>query len=582
MQNYDVSIRISGANGDGIDSIGFMIGKSLARNGLYIFGYRGYQSVIRGGSVWYQIRASTEKLYTHGEVIDILISFDLDGIKNSLGFVKDGGIVIYDSKTNGTDELAASSKRNIRFVKLPLLDSAVKSGGDIYRNTVAFGILSKIVGIKEDFVIKSIADRFKKKPGLVTPNVTAAKIGYELDLGIDTSNFYFGEEGEPKREYMLSGNEAIAIGAAAAGCKFYAAYPMTPASSILDWFASHENHGILYKQPEDEITAINMTIGAASAGVRAMCGTSGGGFSLMVEGLGLAGILEVPIVVVEAQRSGPSTGLPTKTEQGDLLFVMNASQGEFPRVIIAPRNVEECFYETGTAFNIAEKYQCPVIILSDLFLSEHIESVNIEPEKVSIERGKIANEKTDGEFKRYLITEDGVSPRAIPGTKDLAFVAPSDDHDEYGNLITDVFVGTPEAVELRRKMHSKRMRKLETMVKNGDIKMPEVIGEGAGAYLVAFGSSTYACTEAIGLLKSRGVNVGLISFSYLHPMDSEKVGALLSGKRLIDVESNYTAQFARLIRMNTGIDIKERILRYDGEAFTGEYLCAEVMKMLKG
>ena len=572
-----VSVRIAAANGDGIESSGTLLAKAAARKGLHIFGYRGYQSVIRGGHVWFSVRIADEKIYDHGETIDILVAMNQDAVDHQASHLSKNAFVIYDSGKIKVEKLEG---KGFRLLPIPLLDIAVETSGDpIVRNVVALGAVMKITGIGTDTLHEILKETFGKKGDkIVEQNVKAADRGYGYE-GVEAA---FSLKADNKKLYVMDGNTALSIGAYSAGCKFYAAYPMTPASSILHWFAAHEDKGVFVKQTEDEIAAINMTIGAASARVRAMCGTSGGGFSLMVEGLGLAGILEVPIVVVEAQRSGPSTGLPTKTEQGDLLFVMNASQGEFPRVIIAPRNVEECFYETGTAFNIAEKYQCPVIILSDLFLSEHIESVNIEPEKVSIERGKIANEKTDGEFKRYLITEDGVSPRAIPGTKDLAFVAPSDDHDEYGNLITDVFVGTPEAVELRRKMHSKRMRKLETMVKNGDIKMPEVIGEGAGAYLVAFGSSTYACTEAIGLLKSRGVKVGLISFSYLHPMDSEKVGALLSGKRLIDVESNYTAQFARLIRMNTGIDIKERILRYDGEAFTGEYLCAEVMKMLKG
>jgi 2-oxoglutarate ferredoxin oxidoreductase subunit alpha len=326
-----------------------------------------------------------------------------------------------------------------------------------------------------------------------------------------------------------------------------------------------------------------MAIGAASAGVRAMCGTSGGGFSLMVEALGFAGMIEVPLVVVNSQRTGPSTGLPTKTEQGDLLFVMHASQGDFPRIVVAPRSLKECFNVGAEAFNLADRYQVPVIVLLDLFLSEHVENVDggFDVDSVTIDRGKLVSSNTSGgRFKRYEITDDGVSPRVIPGTPGAEFIAPSDEHTEYGDLVSDALAGIDEYVEVRRQMNSKRMRKIDTMLKNENIFFPHVDGEG-DYYFVTFGSTTDAAIEAIELLKGRGVKVGLISFDYLMPLDREKTTTILQGKKLIDVECNFTAQLAKVIMMNTGIDIPNRILKSDGEAITGEEIARGAVDVIK-
>ena len=576
-----ISIRIGGANGDGIDSAGQLIARLLGHSGLYVFAYRGYQSVIRGGNVWHQVRASPEKLYSYGDTIDVLIALTKDSLESNLHLVSKNGVVIYDSKVPGIDD-AAKNRQDLQLVSMPLTDMAVKSGGSfIYRNSVAIGFVCKLIGVGEDAVDKAVANTFKYKPDEVKPNLDAVNLGYGFE-----SKAALGKRLEignaPKVRYFMSGNEALALGAYSAGCKFYAAYPMTPASSILEWFAKHENLGVLFKQTEDEIAAINMTIGAASAGVRAMCGTSGGGFSLMVEALGLAGMIEAPIVVVESQRGGPSTGLPTKTEQGDLLFVMHASQGEFPRIVVAPRNVEECFYVGAEAFNLAERYQCPVIVLMDLFLSEHIESIEVDPGRISVDRGLVATDAPkDDRFKRYAFTENGISPRSIPGTKGNAFVAASDEHDEYGNLISDVLVGLEEYVELRKKMHDKRMRKMDTMLKDGAIEMPLVVNEKADIFIVTFGSTTESATEALQLLNERGINAGLIAFSYMLPMDSGKVKALLVGKHLVDVECNATAQLAKVISMNTGIDIAERVLKYDGEAITAGEITEGIVNYAK-
>ncbi len=576
-----VNVRISGANGDGIESAAMLLAKAIGKNKFHLFGFRSYQSVIRGGNVWFQISISNKKPLSIGNDVDILVALDIDAIKNNISSLNEKGIILYDEKIPNVAEQLKGS--NLIALPFPMLDVAVKVGGtSIYRNTFVIGIIGKMLGLSKESIESTITEVFKRKPEVVKTNIDVAMAAYDTAISYDISRFKIIATGERGDKYLLSGNDAIALGAAAAGCKFYAAYPMTPASSIMDWFASHEDHGILYKQPEDEITAINMTIGAASTGVRAMCGTSGGGFSLMVEALGLAGMLEVPIVVIESQRGGPSTGLPTKTEQGDLLFVSHASQGEFPRVVIAPRNVEECFYEMANAFNIAERYQCPVIVLLDLFLSEHVETVDIDPSRIVIDRGLIVMENKDGKrFKRYLITKNGISPRALPGTSGLAFVAPSDEHDEYGDLVSDTRAGTPEGKSIRMQMHEKRMRKIDTMFEENNIPLPEVINENAKTFFVTFGSSTNSCIEAMNILKESGVDIGVISFSYMLPFNSDKIKQLLENKNLIDVECNYTGQLSKLIAMYTGVLIKDKILSYDGEALSSRDVAERAKIILK-
>jgi 2-oxoglutarate ferredoxin oxidoreductase subunit alpha len=567
-----------GANGDGLESSGAMLAKVAARNGLQVFGHRGYQSIIRGGHVWYQVRISDQKPWSHGEGIDVLVALNQDSIAYQMSHLRDGATIIYDpSKVS----LEGVDTARYRTLPIPLLEIAMKTGGNaIMRNVVAIGAVLGLVGIDIKAMDEVLDDMFSKKgQDAVDGNVKAASAGY----GYEGVKPVCSLKGDGKSRYVIDGNSALSLGAYAGGCKFYAAYPMTPATGILHWFAAHEDKGVMFKQTEDEIAAINMAIGAAHAGVRAMCGTSGGGFSLMVEALGLSGMMETPIVVVNSQRTGPSTGLPSKTEQGDLLFVMHASQGEFPRIVASPRSIDECFRVGAEAFNLAERYQCPVIILLDQYLSEQIGTVDgFDFDSVKMDRGKIADPSTvSGRFKRYAYTEDGVSPRSVPGTPGLEFVATSYERDEYGDLVSDVRAGIDEHVATRKRMHEKRMSKIGTMLRNESIFVPDVLNAGAQYHLVAFGSTAEAATEAVELLRQQGLDFGLISFNYLMPLDEEKTRAILSGKRLIDVECNYTAQLSQVIKSATGIDIESRILKYDGEPATGEEIAARAKEELK-
>src|SRR5438876_783734 len=421
-----------------------------------------------------------------------------------------------------------------------------------------------------------------KKPEIVQQNIAAAKLGAEavgqmggsLNLGLHYSN-------EPK--YLMTGNEAICLGALAAGVKFLAQYPMTPASSILHWMASHgPKYGVVVKQVEDELAAMNMTVGAGFDGVRAMTATSGGGFSLMVEAIGQAGMTETPLVAVLVQRSGPSTGLPTKTEQGDLNLALGAGQGDWPRAILAPRHPEECFSLTAQAFNLAEIYQTPVIVISDLYLGEGFRTVEKPDFNVPIVRGMMAADGgTAKDFRRYQITESGVSPRALPGTKGFQFIGATDEHMESGELISDVLSGLPEFVEERRKMHEKRMRKLDGLRK--DTPRPEVWGpKNADLTVILWGSTWGAAHEAILQVEEKeGLKANSLEFPTIFPFHVDETLQLLRGvKQSLAVDGNYTGQFSRLLRAETGYKPDHFYGRYDGEPFASRDIADKIVEVV--
>src|SRR5207249_2180019 len=444
----EFTIGIGGAAGDGLDKSGDTLAKTVARRGLYVSAYNSYQSVIRGGHIWLRVRIAEEKVHSHGDHLNLLMALDQDTVERHAREVEPGGAVLYNSDRFTCE----TSLLRDGVVGLPLpVNQITKPFGrllPIMQNTVALGAVMFLTQFDFDSTAGVLGDTFKHKGrSVVDQNVKIMKAGYDyaqehfVPLVKDAWNF------SRVRRPFATGNELFALGAVTAGCKFYSAYPMTPASSILHWMASHgEQCGVVVKQCEDELAVVNMAIGAGYAGVRAMCGTSGGGFALMTEAIGMAGMIEAPVVVVEVQRGGPSTGIPTKTEQGDLNQVFGASQGDYPRAIIAPVDVEDSFRSTVEAFNLSEKYQMPVILISDLLLSEHPET--IEPgaltREVPIERGEIVRGwNGEGKFKRYAFTKNGISPRALPGTEGTLHVAATDDHDEEGILISDVFTSPP-------------------------------------------------------------------------------------------------------------------------------------------
>jgi 2-oxoglutarate ferredoxin oxidoreductase subunit alpha len=584
MTKNNMTIKIGGEAGMGVESGGAGLTKALTRGGLYVFAYQDYMSRIRGGHNFFQLRVSTQELKTFTDDVHLLLAFTKECIDRHKHEVVKGGAILYDEALGYDAESIRSL--GVKACPVPFSKLATEIGGHrIMSNTCAMGAAFGITGYAFERVEDIIRTNFKKKgDDIVAKNLAVAKAGYDFSQQQYAKDFGFKLEAvdnDPThRRMVLHGNQAIGLGAIAAGCKFISAYPMTPATSIFEYITARANkYGIVSKQTEDEIAAILFAIGANHAGVRAMTCTSGGGFSLMVEALGLASITETPLVIAEVQRGGPSTGLPTRTEQPDLEFVISASQGETPRIVIAPGTIEECFEAGWRAFNLAEKYQCPVIILSDLYLSSHLESIDknrFDFSKVKIDRGSLlTKEQLDrlSDYKRHAITDNGISPRAIPGHPHAVFVTTSDEHTEYGYAV--------EEADLRNKMMEKRMKKLDLALE--DMRAPELYGDkDAEITFVGWGSTCGSIREAVDRLRKNGQKTNFLKFTDLWPFPEQKVKPLLEkAKHLVAVENNYTGQLANLIRRCTGIKIETKILKYSGRPFSPEEIIANLKEEAK-
>ncbi len=581
MPKKELALRIGGAAGDGVSSTAESFAKIAARSGLHVWTYSSYQSVIRGGHVWTQVRGGFEPLLSHGTDPDVLVALNQQTMDVHQDGVAEGGAVIYDPDAVKADP--GRFRPNVRALAIPLRKTAQAiSSNALMRNTVALGAAVQLF----DMDLRHLESAFRdiwgdKKPEVVQENIRAAKAGADA-VQASGGSFRLGLTYSNAPRYLMTGNEAIALGALAAGVKFHAQYPMTPASSILHWLAAHgPQHGVVVKQTEDELAAMNMAVGAGHAGVRAMTATSGGGFSLMVEAIGQAGMTETPLVAVLVQRGGPSTGLPTKTEQGDLNLALGAGQGDWPRAILAPRNPEECFRLTVQAFNLAEIYQTPIILMSDLYLGEGFRTVEKPDFNVPIVRGLMAADGGEaGRYRRYAITPSGVSPRILPGTKGYEYIAASDEHNEEGLLISDIYAGLPEHVEERRRMHEKRMRKLDGLRK--DTPPPELWGpKGADLTLISWGSTWGPAHEAILHLEAEGIRVNSLEFPTIFPFHVDETNAFLrAAKRTLSVEGNYTGQFARLLRAETGHVPAASLHKYDGEPVSWREIASKAREVL--
>jgi len=584
MVKNDMTIKIGGEAGMGVESGGAGLTKALSRGGLYVFALQDYMSRIRGGHNFFQIRVSTRELYTHTDDVHLLIAFTKDCIERHHGEVVKGGAIVYDEAL--AFDAAAIKEFGIQACPIPLTKLATEIGGHrIMANTCALGATAGMTGYDFERIKDIIETNFRKKGDeVIAKNLAVAKAGYDYAHDKYAKDFHYKLEpvnANPKdRRMVLHGNQAIGLGAIAAGCKFISAYPMTPATSIFEYITSKANkYGIISKQTEDELAAILFAIGANHGGVRAMTCTSGGGFSLMVEALGLASITETPLVVAEVQRGGPSTGLPTRTEQPDLEFVISASHGESPRIVIAPSTIEECFEMGVRAFNLAEKYQCPVIILSDLHLSSQLRSIDksrFDVAGVKVDRGEILSDvQLDkiSDYKRHALTESGISPRAIPGHRNGVYVTTSDEHTEYGYAV--------EEAEPRNKMMEKRMRKMERAVQ--EMEAPELYGDrDADFTFVCWGSTYGAVREAVDILRKNKMKVNLLKFTDIWPFPEDKVKPLLEkAKHLVAVENNFTGQLANVIRRSTGIKVHSKILKYSGRPFSPEEIVANLKEEAK-
>jgi 2-oxoglutarate ferredoxin oxidoreductase subunit alpha len=533
----DLTIRISGAQGEGIETTGRTLAAVFAKLGYYVFAFRQYGSIIKGNpTMFYQIRVSDRRIYSHGrwKNFDVLIALN------------DAALSAYRS----------GARYVISEKEIPLTEIATRHGNRIMRNVAALGGLAALIGLDTKYIVEEIKREFGERgEKIAEANIAVLEEAYKYAGGRYAPVAEVKKIGESK--LLMSGAEALALGSIMAGMKFYTAYPMTPASPILHWLAEWgPRFGVAVVQPEDEIAAINMAIGASYAGVRAATGTSGGGFDLMHEAFGLAAMIETPLVVFLAQRGGPSTGLPTETEQSDFNMTLSPAHGEYPHAVIAPRWIEEGLYAAARTFNLAEKFQMPVIVLVDLYFTESLSTVEFDPARFKIERGELAaGPLVWEEYKRYKITDSGVSPRAVPGTPGGMHVATSDEHDERGDVITDRHVP-----EVRKAMHAKRMKKLAKVLE--ELEPPDLLGDGE-RYVVAWGSIAmplldYAAEKKIGLALFRDL--------YPLPLDSW-IERLNSAKEVVAVELNYSGQFANYLA-SKGVRIDRHVLKWWGEPFS--------------
>lgn len=556
-----ITWKIGGPAGLGIMSMGPLFAKILKKTGYFVHGYPEYPSLIRGGYNVYQAAFSTEPVYAPYRKTDIYVALsevcfekeDLDGATIITDF---DNLKIKDNPMDAT------------FINVPMKEIVKElEGPDVMKNSVAMGAVMKYLDLDFDMLAEEFRGLYKKD--VADLNILAAQKGYDSVSSI--CSYLPAQKAEGTNGYYLSGNESCGAGAIKAGINFFSTYPMTPASSILHFLAKHAvDYGIVVKHAEDEIAGVNMCVGASFAGARAMTGTSGGGFALMNEGLGLAAITECPMVFAVSQRPGPATGMPTWQEQSDIKYIMSSSQGEFVRAVLTPGDVTEVFQQTAEAFNIAERYQIPVFVVLDKFLSESHFLTDALENGEEIDRGSIFEGDTENPnayFDRYSYTEhiNGVCPRTIPGTPGGLYIAGSNEHDEKG-FVTD-------GAENRIKQTERRYLKLPELTK--DMPEPILYGkEKSDVTFVCFGSMKLVLLEAMKLSDK----FNFIHFPALYPINWEKAKELFKGCNLVLAENNYTAQLGSIITEHTGIMIEKKMLKYDGRPFFAE----EIAEYLQG
>lgn len=576
MKNF--TWMIGGEAGFGIMTTGLAFAKIATRLGYNTFDYVEYPSLIRGGHNAYEVHVSESEVTHLAPKIDVLTCLNKETFdKHSHRLTKDS-YVVYDK--DEFDVVGDFIKIYVPFKKI----LTEFKGQAVMRNTIALASTLAVIGTPLEVLVKIIEEQFSRKgEEVVAFNKQFAKAGYD-----HVKNNYSGladwlvkrDAVEPKM--VMTGNDAFALGAVIADCRLYVAYPMTPSSTVLTTLAAWGGKtGMVVRHAEDEISVINTALGSSFAGVRSAVGSSGGGFALMVEAISFSGVAELPIVIFLAQRPGPATGMPTWTEQGDLLFTVHSGHGEFPKIVLAPGTVEEMVEISASAFNLADIYQLPVIVMSDMYLSEGHKSVNKKfvddfIAGYKVDQGQIfeslppdASGKTKS-FPRYKVTQDGISPRLLPGVPGYFYQANSYEHLEDGH--------TTEAAEPRIEQVDKRARKIAAYLKN-HFKGPRVYGDidKSETIFVSWGSNKGALIETQRQLKEKGKETAFIHFTHLYPLDVQAVKSLFKPNRnYVLVENNSTGQFGKLLAAETGIELNNKILRYDGRTITAEYIISKL------
>jgi 2-oxoglutarate ferredoxin oxidoreductase subunit alpha len=564
----DISIVLCGQAGQGIQTVEHLLTRIFKLAGYNVFATKEYMSRVRGGVNSTEIRLSSRKVSAFVDRIDILIALNAGAVRHIERRISAKTIILAERAELGGDFDAD----RYRFIDVPFTETASRIGNKIYSNVVAVGTIAGAFKI-EPVVVTDYVKRFfsAKAADIVEKNLEAVNAGYELGtalLGSSEIKIDISSNASVQNELLLSGAEAVGLGAIAGGCDFVSSYPMSPSTAVLVFLAKHgRDFGIIAEQAEDEIAAMNMAIGAWYAGARAMVTTSGGGFALMTEGLSLAGMLESPIVIHLGQRPGPATGLPTRTEQADLELALYAGHGEFPRIILAPGKIDDAFYLTQKAFDLAAKYQVPVFVLTDqYFLDSYYNVASLDLSGVRVEKHVVETRKG---YKRYELTDDGISPRGIPGFGKGLVVVDSDEHDTEGHITEDL--------DLRVAMVDKRLGKMDLI--RAEAVPPELTGpENYTTLVVCWGSTYNVVNEAIRSLARD--NISLLHFKQVYPLHESSVDYLRKARKLIIVESNATSQFGKLIKLQTGMDIENKILKYNGLSFSVEEVIERLSNLL--
>ncbi|MDZ7664754.1 MAG: 2-oxoacid:acceptor oxidoreductase subunit alpha [Desulfotignum sp.] len=578
--SIDVTVTIGGEAGQGIQTVGDIIARVCHKAGLYLLAINDFESRIRGGHSFMQIRISDQPVLAPDHKIDLLIALNSDTCDLHKNEMTETGLVLLDvendAEKDDSKENLPEAAREKNVLPIAFSQMAKDAGGKIMTNTVAAGACLALLGAPFSALEQILKTRFAEKEKILRNNITAARSGFDAVKHTDFDKAFDWPSGGSAKGRLLSGSQALAFGALAADCRLAAFYPMSPATGIMIQLAEFMDElPVLVEQTEDEISAVNMIIGASYAGVRALTATSGGGFSLMTEGLGLAGITETPVVIINSQRPGPATGLPTRTGQGDLLFVIHASQDEFPRFVFAPGSPEQAYDTMIRAFHLSEKYQVPAIILTDQYFNDSLWMTTREmavPEE--IERFVTIDEEMTSppEYKRFAVTASGISPRALPCKGRALVCVTANEHDEAGHM--------SETISDRNTMVEKRQAKTKGMIR--EMKGPEAYHGKSASILVGWGSSNGAIREAVDLLRSENIDVGALVFSDIWPFPAKKTEeALSSCKRFITVEQNASSQLGLLIRQQTGLSFHTSLLQYDGRPFTPDWIAQHTKSVLE-
>lgn len=577
-----LSWKVGGQQGEGIDSAGEILSSALNRKGYFLYGYRHFSSRIKGGHSNTKIRISVEPVSSISDDLDILVAFDQETIDLNAHELIQNGVILADEKFKPTLPEGIDAK----LLAVPFTKIAQDVGMAQMKNMVAVGGSIALLGLDIDAFREVIEDRFLRKGAkVVEKNMEAIANGHQFVQDLMTGDFpdFALQPSDGKKRMYMIGNDAIALGALAGGARFMPAYPITPSSEIMEYLIKKlPEFGGTVVQTEDELAAITMAIGANYAGVRALTASAGPGLSLMTEAIGLAGMTETPVVIVDTQRGGPSTGLPTKQEQSDVLAMLFSTHGEIPKIVLAPSTVEECFYDTIEAFNLAEKFQCPVIILSDLALSLGKQTVEpLDYDRIQIDRGKLVDinealpELEQSElFLRYQNTEDGISPRVLPGTKHGLHHVTGVEHNESGR--------PSETPKNRKMMMDKRLKKLAEGIPYEQPVKVDATHDEADLLIVGFSSTLGTIQEAKGRLEADGLKVNHAHVRQLMPFPADLLQAeMAKAKKVLVIENNATGQLTSIIKMNVGMHDKLiHFGKYDGNPFLPSEIYSQCKELL--